>query len=568
MADPDNKTSQAVVIDGAARLFSAAFRFGGALNITRAIGTELPLARPAGMSQQTAFEGAFARLKEAGIDIDYYWHWGGEVGHGYDDSAAGMAQFMADVESSAKAAKAVGADFKMATCGWELNGGFLDSHDPSHVLTALSTLDRGLGFQDTDAALQNVTQHTKWSIPWLEDDEALIGAELWVERVVCHARKAATLGVTGIMGIHWRTFEPSLAAKALATAAWNLTVSSADLYSDFAAAAFGPEAGPKAAAILQSLDSFTKPGNAQSCNGQKLDSRGHPTGPAPAPRLSRAGLVCCGRWRADDGKGNPSRDQAAVPPPSAYAFADQFMALRSAVTDPVQLSRFDAYAFMLQYHQRLAEVQRQLHALESVLGPIRNITHPAARQAAARGDGIGALGNFSRAYEGMLGSLLSYATTQGELGMVAMQENMNYQAAMVHSGILDNLANLTQRPIPKAALPSRDYAGPARVFVLTVRTLILLREPAVSIPIVALVPGARQLPAAASVNWKTLGGNAWKNVSAPRTQSNRGWYSGSVPNPGADFEYFVTVAVPTIGGGGGGVLRYPAAGAVQVVIMH
>ena len=169
VASLDNKTSQAAVIDGAAQLFSAAFKFGGALNITRAIGTELPLARPAGMSQQDAFEGAFTRLKEAGIDIDYYWHWGGEVGHGYDDSAAGMAQFMADVESSAKAKDSVGGNFKLATCGWELNGGFLDSHDPTHVLTALSTLDSGLGFSNTDESLQNVTQHQKWSIPWLEE---------------------------------------------------------------------------------------------------------------------------------------------------------------------------------------------------------------------------------------------------------------------------------------------------------------------------------------------------------------------------------------------------------------
>jgi hypothetical protein len=113
-----------------------------------------------------------------------------------------MAQFMADVQSSVKARDSVGGDFKLATCGWELNGGFLDSHDPQHVLTALSTLDRGLGFADTDQSLANVTNHAKWSIPWLEDDMGLIGAELWADRTLCHARKAATLGVTGLMGIH------------------------------------------------------------------------------------------------------------------------------------------------------------------------------------------------------------------------------------------------------------------------------------------------------------------------------------------------------------------------------
>lgn len=399
-------------------------------------------------------------------------------------------------------------------------------------------------------------------------DMGLIGIEPWADRVMCHARKAATLGVDGIMGIHWRTLGPSLTANALAKVSWNLSATSVDLYTDFAVSAFGVEVGPKAAAILEGLDSFTKPGTTDSCNGQGGTSH-HLTGPAPTPRLPRAGLICCGRWRADDGSGNPSRDQGAVPPPTAYAFADQFMALRTELSDPVQLAQFDTWAYQLQYHQRLAEVQRQLHRFDATLGTVANMTDPVARQAAARRDGLASLANFSRAYEQMMASLLSFATSQGELGMVAMQENMNWQAAMVHTGALNKLANFTAQPLPAGALPSRDYAGVPRVFVLTVRTLLQESEPRLSIPIVALAPLKLTLPTTAVVSWRTLGTGHWKNVSAAQTAVDRGWYSGSLPNPGADFEYFVQLSFAGTQTDTGNVaLRYPAAGSVQVVIMR
>ena len=402
----------------------------------------------------------------------------------------------------------------------------------------------------------------------VRSDMGLIGIELWADRVMCHARKASSLGVDGIIGIHWRTLGPSLTANALARVAWNLSATSADLYTDFAVSAFGVKVGPKAAAILQGLDSFTKPGTTASCNGQGGTSH-NPTGPAPTPRLPRAGLICCGRWRADDGSGNPSRDQNAVPPPAAYSFADKFMALRTELSDPGQLAEFDTWAYQLQYHQRLAEVQRQLHRFEATLGSLENMTDPAVRKAAARGDGVASLANFSRAYEHMMASLLSFTKSQGELGMVAMHENMNYQAAMIHTGALSKLADLTAQPLPAASLPSHDYAGVPRVFVLTVRTLLQESEPTLSIPIVALAPPKLTLPAIVVVSWRTLGTGPWKNVSAARTAVDRGWYNGSLSNPGADFEYFVLLSLTRTQTDAGNVaLRYPAAGSVQVVIMR
>ena len=407
----------------------------------------------------------------------------------------------------------------------------------------------------------------------IRSDMGLIGIELWADRVMCHARKSSTLGVNGIMGIHWRTLGPSLTASALARVAWNLSATSTEVYTDFAISAFGPVVGPKAAVILEGLDSFTKPGTTDSCNGQGGSSH-HPIGPTPTPRLPREGLICCGRWRADDGSGNPSRDQGAVPSPAAYAFADKFMALRTEISDPLQQAQFDTWAYQLQYHQRLAEVQRQLHRFEMTLAYVANISDSAVRKATARGNGVASLANFSRAYEQMMESLLSFATTQGELGMVAMQENMNYQAALIHTGALNKLTNLTAQPLPKAALPSHDYTGAPRLFVLTVRTLLQQSEPMLSIPIVALAPPRYALPATTTVSWRKLGTGPWKNASVARAAVDRGWYSGSLPNPGVDFEYFVELSLAGTKSAGAKTdtgnlaLRYPVVGSVQVIIMR
>ena len=65
----------------------------------------------------------------------------------------------------------------------------------------------------------------RWSIPWLEDDSGLIGAELWAERTMCHGRSGHRYGVSGLMGITWRTLETGLSARALASVAWNLSAS-------------------------------------------------------------------------------------------------------------------------------------------------------------------------------------------------------------------------------------------------------------------------------------------------------------------------------------------------------
>ena len=128
------------------------------------------------------------------------------------------------------------------------------------------------------------------------------------------------------------------------------------------------------------------------------------------------------------------------------------------------------------------------------------------------------------------------------------------------AGSLDQLRNLSGAPIPAAALPSRDYMGEPRLFVLTVRTLLAQDEAALPIPII-LLTNSSAAPKV-SVHSRHLGAGSWSVMRVTRLAQGRGWYNGSIGNDGEDLEYFVVAELE-----GAASLRYPAAGTVSVTVM-
>lgn len=57
----------------------------------------------------------------------------------------------------------------------------------------------------------------------MEDDGALGEPEFWVSRTIQHAMDARTMGINGLLGIHWRTREVSLQFTAMAMFPWIVT---------------------------------------------------------------------------------------------------------------------------------------------------------------------------------------------------------------------------------------------------------------------------------------------------------------------------------------------------------
>src|SRR5262245_44862807 len=120
------------------------------------------------------------------------------------------------------AAERVKAPFQLATCGWVLgpqqDRALFDKVLPKNV--GASCINREVGKTPVDRAFTEVSNRSKWAIPWLEDDPGLTGPQLWAGRMRRDAADALRYGCDGLMGIHWRTRILSPNVSALAQAAW------------------------------------------------------------------------------------------------------------------------------------------------------------------------------------------------------------------------------------------------------------------------------------------------------------------------------------------------------------
>ncbi|HSW45388.1 MAG TPA: hypothetical protein VLM89_07450, partial [Phycisphaerae bacterium] len=331
-----------------------AFEHAGALGIRTCIGTEVPLTVPKEVRQRLIAEtrpseppstqpapppaeqierlytGMFQRIMKT-HPLDYYWFWTPENWTWKDVDEKTVTAAIADIQQATAAARKVNATFKLATCGWVLG----PQHDRSmfdKVLPktmAVSCINRAVGHDPVEPGFANVEGRDKWAIPWIEDDPAMIIPQLWVGRMRKDALDALNYGCTGLMGIHWRTRVLGPNVGALARAAWDQVgwrerkpfgkndrfIPSEDFWRDWATVQFGRQGGDRIGALFAKID-CRLPRPSDWVNG--------PGGLKPDKRP----------W-AEVGK--------------EYTFVDDLAALRSLVTGPVSLDRFDYWLNQLRY---------------------------------------------------------------------------------------------------------------------------------------------------------------------------------------------------------------------------
>jgi hypothetical protein len=330
-----NASMQNELFNSVGNMLSEAFTHAREVGVKTCLGTEAPLAHPPTAGAATTaidlYRGIIARLKAKRIPLDYYWSWTPEswsTGAGDPGTNASMpmdhpaiADVLADFLALDAAARLENAEFELATCGWSLgpkgNRSYFD------VLPAgwtLSSINEAVGNTPTEKQYADVTHHKSWAIPWMEDDPGLLAPQLWVNRTLEYSAQAASYGVSGLLGIHWRVKEVMPQFVALAQYPWQRNLTSENLWGSFFAQEFG--AGPVAAAaakILAGVDSFKLP---------------RPDG-----------------WVAGPGQVLPHCDPAIE---TTYQFVTEFKALRSQIKDPASLSRFDFWANSLQYMKEIA----------------------------------------------------------------------------------------------------------------------------------------------------------------------------------------------------------------------
>ncbi len=206
------------------------------LGLKTCIGTETPLKIPTVVQErlraagkdpgdpatvQALYEGIFRRIMGT-HSLDYYWFWTPEPWTWRGGTDEQVAATVNDLKSALAAAKKTGAPFVLGTCGWVLgppqDRTLFDRTLPKE--SPMSCINRAVGFEPVEVGFARIKGRPKWSIPWMEDDPAMIIPQLWAGRMRRDAADAHAYGCTGLMGIHWRTRILGPNVSALAHAAW------------------------------------------------------------------------------------------------------------------------------------------------------------------------------------------------------------------------------------------------------------------------------------------------------------------------------------------------------------
>jgi len=273
-----------------------------------------------------------------------------------------------------------------------------------------------------------------------------------------------------------------------------------DFYLDWALHEFGPEASQPIAAIFQKIDGrLSRPADwVNGPGGIKPDAR-------PWSQVSEE-----------------------------YAFVDDLAALRSQIKGSGNLERFDYWLHTFLYLRGMAQVNcawaEYNHAIEQVKAEKDIAAQKRLATELALPLRKKLVGPVSEVYE----HLLATVSNHGEMGTVANWEQHLYPTLLDKPG--DELAQILGEPLPPDAMPRRDYRGPLRIIVPTVRTSYRAGE-ALTLKVIIL---SEKSPREAAVFWREMGTGEFAEL--PLKHVARGVYSVTFPkkaSANADLEYYV-----------------------------
>jgi hypothetical protein len=297
----------------------------------------------------------------------------------------------------------------------------------------------------------------------------------------------------------------------------------ADFYADWACAEFGPRAAERAAAIFTRLDGRL---------------------PRPADWVTGPGSI-----RPDP----RPWDQAS----KEYAFVEEMESLRPLVEGPGSLERFDYWLDNFRYLRSIAAVRCVWARFDAAMEKVNAEKNPELRKKLARELALPIRKELVAAFSELHRHLLATVSNCGEMGNVCNWQQQTMPVLLTAPG--KDLAKALGEELPADAMPSKEYVGPARIFVRDVRTGIVAGE---TLKLTVVILGIK--PEVAELRWRPLGTGGF--VSVPLVHVARGVYTVTLPADAvkADFEYYVQASV------GPRMIQCPATGAAlpQTVIVE
>jgi hypothetical protein len=463
---PHSEEENTRIFNESGKVFSSAFTLARTLGVKICVGTETPLIIPeslrAGYGMKSndeadikaLYRGIFSRIQKT-YPIDYYWLWTPEswTWSGVDDEI--VAQTERDLQLAHEALKEIGNPFTLATCGWVL-GPPGDRTEFDRILprdVPFSCINRGLGYTPVDKGFGAISGRSKWSIPWMEDDPALLTTQLWAGRMRRDAFDSWKYGCDGLLGIHWRTRSTGPTVSALARAAWecdqyddgtdrDLPVE--DFYSDWVKSEFG-SSNVRLVRIFTELDSK----GTESKEGYKGD----------AP-------LNASDWIQGPGGLMVNRDLADIEERiERYDFLPEFEAFRGSITGAGNLERFDYWLNAFRFNKAVLEVTHTQIELNTIVDRIKREINKGKKLDIATVEALPKRIELAEKWENMNRILLSFVSSSGELGTVANLEMHNIRKNGNLTGHDELLQSILEADLPAEANVSKAYSGKTRIVV-------------------------------------------------------------------------------------------------------
>ena len=271
-----------------------------------------------------------------------------------------------------------------------------------------------------------------------------------------------------------------------------------DFYEDWARCEFGPEVAEAAAAIFARIDGHLP----------QLNIWTGPGGIRPDPR--------------------PWDDVC-----KEYAFVDELAALASRIAGKGDAARFAYWLATFSYMREMARLECLWAEFNFALEALRKHTEKAVRAEAAERTLLPIRQKMVRSLKDLYRHLLATVSTPGELGTVANWEQHLLPALMHRPGA--ELRAILGKELPASAKLPRDYDGPLRVIVPTVRSVLALGEN-FSLRVIILT---KERPTEAAFYWRELGRGEYK--ACPLQNVARGVFKAVCPDRDKSLEYYVRV---------------------------
>jgi len=284
----------------------------------------------------------------------------------------------------------------------------------------------------------------------------------------------------------------------------------ADFYADWADSQFGSDVAEAAGQLFTRLDGYL-PRPSDWVHG--------PGGIKPDPRP----------W-----------DEVA----KEYTFVDELASLRPRVRGAGNLERFDYWLNTFRYMRANAQVNCTWARFNAAMDKVAQEKDPAAQKRLARELALPIRCKLVEQVGAVHEYLLASVTTYGGLGNVTNWQQHILPSLLTEPG--ERLSKSLGEPLPADAQPPLEYAGPPRLFVPVVRTVLQQGEP---LTIKACVLGSE--PTEGRLCWRPLGGETFQKL--PLTHVARGVWHVTLPDEALsdDFEYHIAIDTAA------GTLRFP-----------